>query len=71
MKPRFKGKPDDDPILPTLREWLGFFSPPAGAALGYWLGMRWEGLMGAVMCAMVGVLLGSFVTRAWSQDFYL
>ena len=63
--------PEDDPILPTLREIVGFMCPAACALAGYGVGMYWSGFMAAFLCAMVGVGLGTVVTRAWARDFYL
>ncbi len=63
--------PENDPILPTLREMVGFMAPVACALVGYGLGMVWGGFMAAFICAMAGVGLGAMVTRAWARDFYL
>jgi hypothetical protein len=71
VKRRLKGGLDDDPILPTMRELIGFMSPAGCALIGYWLGVRWSGFMAGFLFAMAGVGLGTFVTRAWARDFYL
>ncbi len=63
--------PDADPILPTLREIVGFLAPVGCALVGYGIGMALGGFMAAFVFAMVGVGIGTVFTRAWARDFYL
>ena len=63
--------PEHDPIVPTLREIVGFLCPIACALVGYWIGFHFGGFMLAFIFGMVGVGLGSALTRAWAKDFYV
>jgi hypothetical protein len=62
--------PEADPLLPSLREIMGFLSPFCCALVGYSLGYSLGQEMVGFLFAMVGVAIGALIARVWAEDFY-